>query len=44
VGDLQKISSSSEKQQQMVKQLLSDINPTEVEAVNIRIKQGQGDP
>jgi hypothetical protein len=44
VSDLQKISSSSEKQQQMVKQLVSDINSTVVEAVNIRIKQGQGDP
>ncbi len=44
VSNLQKISSSSEKQQQMVKQLVSDINSTVVEAVNIRIKQGQGDP
>jgi hypothetical protein len=44
VSDLQKISSYSEKQQQMVKQLVSDINSTVVEAVNIRIKQGQGDP
>jgi hypothetical protein len=44
VSDLQKISSSSEKQQQMVKQLVSDINSTVVEAVNIRMKQGQGDP
>jgi len=44
VSDLQKISSSSEKQQQMVRQLVSDINSTVVEAVNIRIKQGQGDP
>src|SRR5918996_1149346 len=44
VSGLQKISSSSEKQQQMVKKLVSDINSTTVEAVNIRIKQGQGDP
>jgi hypothetical protein len=44
VSNLQKISSSSEKQQQMVKQLVSDINSTVVEAVNIRMKQGQGDP
>ena len=44
VSDLQKISSSSEKQQQMVKQLVSDINSTVVEAVNIRMKQGEGDP
>jgi hypothetical protein len=44
VSDLQKISSYSEKQQQMVKQLVSDINSTVVEAVNIRMKQGQGDP
>ena len=44
VSDLQKISSSSEKQQQMVKQLVSGINSTVVEAVNIRMKQGQGDP
>jgi len=34
VSNLQKISSSSEKQQQMVKQLVSDINSTVVEAVN----------
>ena len=44
VSGLQKISSSSEKQQQMVKKLVADINSTTVEAVNIRIKQGQGDP
>ena len=44
VSDLQEISSYSEKQQQMVKQLVSDINSTVVEAVNIRMKQGQGDP
>ena len=44
VSNLQKISSSSEKQQQMVKQLVSDINSTVVEAVNIRMKQGLGDP
>src|ERR671921_1594899 len=44
VSGLQKISSSSQKQQQMVKKLVSDINSTTVEAVNIRIKQGQGDP
>ena len=44
VSDLQKISSYSEKQQQMVKQLVSDINSTVAEAVNIRMKQGQGDP
>ena len=44
VSDLQKISSSSEKQQQMVNQLVSDIKSTVVEAVNTRLKQGQGDP
>jgi hypothetical protein len=44
VSDLQKISSSSEKQQQMVNQLVSDINSTVVEAVNTRMKQGQADP
>jgi hypothetical protein len=42
VNDLQKISSSSEKQRQMVKQRVSDINSTLGEAVNLRIEQGQG--
>jgi hypothetical protein len=42
VNNLQKISSSSEKQRQMVKQLVSDINATLSEAVTIRIEQGQG--
>jgi hypothetical protein len=42
VNGLQKISSSSEKQRQMVKRLVSDINSTLSEAVNLRIEQGQG--
>jgi hypothetical protein len=44
VNDLQKISSpSSEKQRQMVNQLVSDINASLSEAVTIRIKQAQGE-
>jgi len=43
VNDLQKISSSSEKQRQMVKQLVSNINSTLSEAITIRIEQGQGE-
>jgi hypothetical protein len=43
VNELQKISSSSEKQRQMVKQLVSNINATLGEAVNLRIEQGQGE-
>ena len=42
VNDLQKISSSSEKQRQMVNQLVSRINSTLGEAVNIRLEEGQG--
>jgi hypothetical protein len=42
VNDLQKISSTSEKQRQMVNQLVSDINATLSEAVTIRVEQGQG--
>jgi hypothetical protein len=42
VNNLQEISSSSEKQRQKVKQLVSDINATLSEAVTIRIEQGQG--
>ena len=42
VDDLQKITSSSEKQQQRVNQLVSDINSTVTEAVTI-IEQEQGD-
>jgi hypothetical protein len=42
VNNLQKISSSSEKQRQIVKQLVSNINSTLSEAVNLRIEQGQG--
>jgi hypothetical protein len=42
VDDLQKITSSSEKQQQRVKQLVSDINVAVTEAVTI-IEQEQGD-
>lgn len=42
VDDLQKITSSSEKQQQMVKQLVSNINAAVTEAVTI-IEQEQGD-
>jgi hypothetical protein len=44
VNDLRKISSpSSEKQRQMVNQLVSDINASLSEAVTIRIKQAQGE-
>jgi hypothetical protein len=42
VNNLQKISSTSEKQRQMVNQLVSDINATLSEAVTIRAEQGQG--
>jgi hypothetical protein len=42
VSDLQKISSSSEKQRQMVDQLISRINSTLGEAVKVRIEEGQG--
>jgi hypothetical protein len=42
VDDLQKITSSSEKQQQRVKQLVSNINAAVTEAVTI-IEQEQGD-
>jgi hypothetical protein len=42
VDGLQKITSSSEKQQQMVNQLVSDINAAVTEAVSI-IEQEQGD-
>ena len=42
VNDLQKISSSSEKQRQMVNQLVSRINSTLTEAVKIRLEEGQG--
>jgi hypothetical protein len=42
VDDLQKITSSSEKQQQRVKQRVSDINAAVTEAATI-IDQGQGD-
>ena len=42
VNNLQKISSTSEKQRQMVNQLVSDINATLSEAVTIRVEQGQG--
>jgi hypothetical protein len=42
VDDLQKITSSSEKQQQRVKQLVSDINISVTEVVTI-IEQEQGD-
>ena len=42
VNDLQKVSSSSEKQRQMVNQLVSRINSTLAEAVKIRIEEGQG--
>jgi hypothetical protein len=38
VNDLQKISSSSEKQRQMVNQLVSRINSTLGEAVKIRLE------
>jgi hypothetical protein len=43
VDDLQKITSSSDKQQQMVNQLVSRINTTLGEAVTIRIEQEQED-
>jgi hypothetical protein len=42
VNDLQKVSSSSEKQRQMVNQLISRINSTLGEAVKIRLEEGQG--
>jgi hypothetical protein len=42
VNDFQKVSSSSEKQRQMVNQLVSRINSTLAEAVKIRIEEGQG--
>ena len=42
VNDLQKISSSSEKQRQMVNQLVSRINSTLDEAVKVRLEEGQG--
>jgi hypothetical protein len=42
VNDLQKISSSSEKQRQMVNQLVSRINSTLGEAVKVRLEEGQG--
>ena len=43
VGDLQRISSSSDEQQQMVNQLVSDINATLSEAVVVRTQQRQQD-
>ena len=43
VSDLQKISSSSDEQQQMVNQLVSDINATLGEAVVVRTQQRQQD-
>ncbi|HZA69164.1 MAG TPA: hypothetical protein VE548_05635 [Nitrososphaeraceae archaeon] len=43
VDDLQKITSSSDKQRQMVNQLASQINTTLGEAVTIRIEQEQED-
>jgi hypothetical protein len=43
VNGLQKISSSSERQLQIVNQLVSDINATLAKAVSIRIEQGQGE-
>jgi hypothetical protein len=43
VDDLQKITSSSDKQRQMVNQLVSQINTTLGEAVIIRIEQEQED-
>lgn len=42
INDLQKITSSSENQRQMVNQLVLDINATLSEAVTMRIEQGQG--
>ena len=41
-NDLQKITSSSEKQRQMVNQLVHEINATLSEAVTMKIEQGQG--
>lgn len=41
-NDLQKITTSSEKQRQMVNQLVHEINATLSEAVTMRIEQGQG--
>jgi hypothetical protein len=41
VNNLQRITSTSENQRQMVKQLVTDFNTTLNEAVNIRIEQGQ---
>jgi len=43
MDDLQKITSSSDKQRQMVNQLVSQINTTLGEAVTIRIEQEQED-
>jgi hypothetical protein len=43
LSDLQKISSSSDEQQQMVNQLVSDINATLGEAVVVRTQQRQQD-
>ncbi|HEU4443141.1 MAG TPA: hypothetical protein VFR94_00540 [Nitrososphaeraceae archaeon] len=43
VSDLQKISSSSDEQQQMVNQLVSDINTTLGEAIVVRTQQRQQD-
>jgi hypothetical protein len=43
VGDLQRFSSSSDEQQQMVSQLVSDINSTLNEAVVVRTQQRQQD-
>lgn len=43
VSDLQKISSASDEQQQMVNQLVSDINATLGEAVVVRTQQRQQD-
>jgi hypothetical protein len=43
VSDLQKISSSSDEQKQMVNQLVSDINATLGEAVVVRTQQRQQD-
>jgi hypothetical protein len=43
VSDLQKISSASDEQQQMVNQLVSDINSTLSEAVVVRTQQRQQD-
>ena len=43
VGDLQRISSSSDEQQQMVNRLVSDINSTLSEAVVVRTQQRQQD-